>query len=286
MRRITARFTYANVTSTVALMLVLTGGTAYAASKLIDGRSIVTGTVGSKQLRNGDVQTADLSRAARIALAGEDGGKGDTGPQGAPGAAGAPGTAGAQGERGVTGAPGTQGAKGAKGDTGDQGPAGSQGSSGIPGAQGEPGIAGTPGAAGAAGYSASGGGFATYPPSTVQIANGSRVAVVTGDAITITRASKALATFTLTFAYTGGVASQVTCELKAEGYGSMSAAHIESIPAGAEYVTLTMTGISSTIPPVAGPTPDRTVSVQPYCDTNTDNLFLLRKSASIWAVDS
>ena len=53
MQRIRKRLTYANVISTLALFLVLTGGAAYAAKK-----------IGSHELRGGAVTTAKIKRNA------------------------------------------------------------------------------------------------------------------------------------------------------------------------------------------------------------------------------
>ena len=49
---------YANVVATLALVLVLTGGAAFAASRLDKG------SVGTRQLRNGAVTTAKLKNGA------------------------------------------------------------------------------------------------------------------------------------------------------------------------------------------------------------------------------
>jgi hypothetical protein len=71
-------FSYANVASTICLVLLLGGGTAYAASRMLPKNS-----VGSRQIKKGAVTPAKLSKAARAAL---------TGPQGIPGNPGAPST--------------------------------------------------------------------------------------------------------------------------------------------------------------------------------------------------
>lgn len=88
MHRILDRLTYANVVSSLCLLLLLGGGTAYAASKL--GKE----TVGTRQLKTEAVTPAKLSAAAKAALTGP------AGPKGAPGATGA------QGPQGTPGAPG------------------------------------------------------------------------------------------------------------------------------------------------------------------------------------
>jgi collagen triple helix repeat protein len=105
MRRITRRRpSPATLLSAIALFVVLTGPSYAAVSKLLPKNS-----VGSAQVINGSLQTADLSKKAITAL------KGNRGPQGSQGAAGPPGPAGAAGATGATGA------AGAKGDTGAQG---------------------------------------------------------------------------------------------------------------------------------------------------------------------
>lgn len=73
------KLTYANVTSTLCLVLLLGGGTAYAASQL--GKE----SVGTKQLKKAAVTPAKLSTAAKATLAGP---KGDPGPAGERGPAG------------------------------------------------------------------------------------------------------------------------------------------------------------------------------------------------------
>jgi hypothetical protein len=86
MHRIRGKLTYANVISTLCLVLLLGGGSAYAASHL--GKE----TVGTKALKKEAVTPAKLSQKAKATLTGPAGAKGATGPQGpqgVPGAAGA-----------------------------------------------------------------------------------------------------------------------------------------------------------------------------------------------------
>jgi hypothetical protein len=97
MHRIRGMLTYSNVISTLCLVLLLGGGTAYATSQL--GRE----SVDTKQLAKEAVTPAKLSKASKATLTG------DTGPQGAKGATGPAGPQGAQGDRGD------------KGDKGDPG---------------------------------------------------------------------------------------------------------------------------------------------------------------------
>jgi hypothetical protein len=98
MKPLRRRLTYANVMSSIAVFLVLAGGTAFAASQL--GKE----SVGAKQLKKEAVSLAKINKAAKNSL---KGGSGPAGPKGA------------------TGAQGLKGDKGEKGDTGPStGPAG------------------------------------------------------------------------------------------------------------------------------------------------------------------
>ncbi len=100
MKSVRKRLTYANVMSSIAVFLVVAGGTAFAASQL--GKE----TVGSKQLKKEAVSLAKINTAAKNSL------KGATGPAGAAGAAGAQGK---PGDRGPQGEPGSQGPQGLQG---------------------------------------------------------------------------------------------------------------------------------------------------------------------------
>jgi hypothetical protein len=98
MKPLRRRLTYANVMSSIAVFLVLAGGTAFAASQL--GKE----SVGTKQLKKEAVSLAKINAAAKTSLKGATGPKGSTGPQGPKG---------------------DKGDKGEKGDTGPStGPAG------------------------------------------------------------------------------------------------------------------------------------------------------------------
>ncbi|MBS1679686.1 MAG: hypothetical protein JST08_20145 [Actinobacteria bacterium] len=92
MSRIRSRLTYANVISTICLVLVVGGGSAFAASQF--GKE----TIGTRALKKEAVTPAKLSTKAKAALTGPVGPKGATGPAGPAGAAGAPGSARAYGE--------------------------------------------------------------------------------------------------------------------------------------------------------------------------------------------
>jgi hypothetical protein len=98
MKSVRKRLTYANVMSSIAVFLVVAGGTAFAASQL--GKE----SVGTKQLKKEAVGLAKIKAGAKNAL------KGATGPAGAAGA------------KGATGPAGPKGDKGDKGETGPTGP--------------------------------------------------------------------------------------------------------------------------------------------------------------------
>jgi hypothetical protein len=91
MNRLRTKLTYSNVISTLCLVLLLGGGTAYAATQL--GRE----SVGTRQLRKNAVTPVKLSGAAKQALTGATGPTGPTGPQGKDGPAGAEGPRGEPG---------------------------------------------------------------------------------------------------------------------------------------------------------------------------------------------
>jgi hypothetical protein len=82
MQRLRGSLTYSNVMVTVLALLVLGGGTAYAASHL--GKE----SVGPRQLKKGAVTPAKLSKASTATLAGPKGSTGPAGPKGDNGAQG------------------------------------------------------------------------------------------------------------------------------------------------------------------------------------------------------
>lgn len=88
MHRVREKLTYSNVISTLCLVLLLGGGTAYAATKL--GKN----SVGTKQLQKGAVTPAKLSKASKKTL------QGPAGPQGIQGPVGKEGSAGKEGPQG------------------------------------------------------------------------------------------------------------------------------------------------------------------------------------------
>jgi hypothetical protein len=91
MHCIRGKLSYSNVVATLCLVLVVGGGTAYAASEL-DRESVDT-----KQLAKEAVTPSKLSKASKKTLTGKEG------PSGAVGATGAPGAPGLRGERGEPG---------------------------------------------------------------------------------------------------------------------------------------------------------------------------------------
>lgn len=100
MKRLSGKLTYANVASTLCLVLLVGGGTAYAASEMLPKNS-----VGTKQIMKEAVTPAKLSKASKTTLTGPTGATGATGPQGPAGPEGDAGLKGEEGEKGDTGAP-------------------------------------------------------------------------------------------------------------------------------------------------------------------------------------
>jgi len=91
MSRIRKRLTYANVTATLALVLVVGGGSAFAASQY--GKE----TIGARAIKKESIGPGKLNKAAKAALTGDTGPKGATGPAGPVGPVGPAGPAGAPG---------------------------------------------------------------------------------------------------------------------------------------------------------------------------------------------
>jgi hypothetical protein len=85
MQRIRRMLTYSNVISTLCLVLLVGGGSAYAASQF--GKE----TIGSRALKKEAVTPAKLSAKAKATLTGPTGPAGATGPQGPAGSKGATG---------------------------------------------------------------------------------------------------------------------------------------------------------------------------------------------------
>jgi hypothetical protein len=101
------RLTYANVTSTIALVIAIGGGTALAASHLITGKQIAKGTITAANVKSHSLlaknfKKGQLPRGATGAR-GPAGATGATGATGAAGGTGAPGSAIAYGDLGLNG---------------------------------------------------------------------------------------------------------------------------------------------------------------------------------------
>jgi hypothetical protein len=94
MKRLRPKLTYANAVATLALVLVVGGGSAYAAAHL--GRE----SVGARQLRKGAVTPVKLSKSTRLSLARQVGPVGLVGPRGAEGPGGPEGPPGLTGSQG------------------------------------------------------------------------------------------------------------------------------------------------------------------------------------------
>jgi hypothetical protein len=86
MNRMRAKLTYSNVMVTILAFVVLTGGSAYAATEMLPKNS-----VGSKQLKKEAVTPAKLSATAKLTLTGPKGTTGPQGPKGETGTKGEPG---------------------------------------------------------------------------------------------------------------------------------------------------------------------------------------------------
>jgi hypothetical protein len=100
MHRVRGKLNYSNVVSTLCLVLLLGGGTAYAATRL--GKE----SVGTAQLKKGAVTPAKLSKASVSALTGATG---PVGPQGSQGIEGGRGPEGKEGHEGKEGREGKAG---------------------------------------------------------------------------------------------------------------------------------------------------------------------------------
>jgi hypothetical protein len=111
--RLLSHLSYANVVSTICLVVVLSG-TAYAATTLpnnsVGSAQLKANAVTSDKVRDGGLLRKDF-KAGQL-LAGPRGSTGATGARGAQGPAGPPGPQGSVGSTGATGAPGAQGSPG------------------------------------------------------------------------------------------------------------------------------------------------------------------------------
>jgi hypothetical protein len=157
------------VAASLALFVAL-GGTAVAASSLIQAKDIAPGAVTGKAIKNGAVEPKDLSTSTRAliqtggGLTGAAGAAGTNGANGAPGTAGAPGTNGANGANGPNGVDGVDGTNGANGPNGANGANGVDGDDGANGLDGTDGVNGTNGVDGADGTDGTDGADGTVTP--------------------------------------------------------------------------------------------------------------------------
>lgn len=95
------RISPATIIATVALIFAVTG-TATAAG-LINGSALKGNSVTSAKIKNGSLQSKDLTTSARIELRGQTGPQGTTGEKGDKGEKGDTGTTGPQGAPGISG---------------------------------------------------------------------------------------------------------------------------------------------------------------------------------------
>jgi hypothetical protein len=86
MHRLRGKLTYSNVISTLSLVLIVGGGTAFAASEMLP-----KGSVGTKQIQKEAVTPSKLSKKAKATLTGPQGPQGAQGPAGPAGREGAAG---------------------------------------------------------------------------------------------------------------------------------------------------------------------------------------------------
>jgi hypothetical protein len=144
------RLTPSSVLAGTALFIVL-GGSAVAASGLIQAGDIAPGAVTSRAIRGGAVEPRDLSASTRALFGRAQGAVGAKGNVGSTGATGTPGASGINGANGPNGANGNEGARGSNGANGANGNEGAKGSNGANGANGNEGAKGSNGANGANG---------------------------------------------------------------------------------------------------------------------------------------
>jgi hypothetical protein len=116
MKRLGGKLSYANVISTLCLVLLVGGGTAYAATQMLPKNS-----VGTNQIKRGAVTPVKLSAASKAALTGAIGPVGPIGSTGPKGPAGPKGPTGLRGPQGDNGKPGEKGERGERGEKGQAG---------------------------------------------------------------------------------------------------------------------------------------------------------------------
>jgi len=156
MSKLTARFTYANVAATLALVFSMSGGALAASHYLIDSKKqinpkILRALKGAKGAKGARGAAGTAGPSGPTGAAGAVGPTGGTGRQGQAGLNGEDGLQGGAGATGPTGPTGAQGTTGAVGDTGEKGQEGKQGSEGKQGPTGQAGTTGGKGDTGATG---------------------------------------------------------------------------------------------------------------------------------------
>lgn len=104
MRRLRRHLTFANVAATLALIVALGTGGAYAGSQ-IGASDIRAGAIRSKHIKDGTTHTRDIARRTVAALRRARGPSGRAGPPGPPGPKGDRGDPGPSGSRGPAGEP-------------------------------------------------------------------------------------------------------------------------------------------------------------------------------------
>lgn len=215
-----------------AALFVVLGGSAVAATGLINAGDIAPGAVTSKAIRNGAVEPKDLSLGTRALLEGGQQVPGPTGSRGSVGAkgeAGSPGTAGSNGANGPNGANGTNGIDGTEGSKGVEGPKGATGPKGAEGPKGATGANGT-----IAPLSAKQGltPLPTGPTATVVV----ELAVPAGNYVVLAK----------TQLFQTGAGDSVECSLKA-GSTTLDQAAMKTLPALAS-VPASMQAVTTTSP--------------------------------------
>lgn len=134
----------ASLITAAAALFIAVGGSAVAANK-IRTKDLANGSVTSAKIKNGVINSEDLSASVRQTLRGVQGIGGAAGDAGARGAAGANGTNGVNGTSGINGTNGTNGPNGANGANGPNGANGVDGRDGTDGTNGAPGADGADG---------------------------------------------------------------------------------------------------------------------------------------------
>jgi hypothetical protein len=234
-----------------AALFIVLGGSAVAATGLIQAGDIAPGAVTGKAIRNGAVEPKDLSMDTRALLQGAPGAigvtgaKGDTGSAGSPGSKGETGSAGTAGSNGANGANGPNGANGAEGTKGSNGANGANGPNGANGTNGIDGTNGTNGTDGAKGTNGTNGTNGTIAPLS---AKQGLTALPTGvPATTVVELAVPAGNYVVmakTQLFQTGAGDSVECSLKA-GATVLDQAAMKTLPALAS-VPASMQAVATT----------------------------------------